>query len=55
LLEVITDLKNYVYPPVDLLEDYADRKVTIDREELEANKNQIVETLLSQSRTWKMI
>jgi len=39
------DLKNYEYPPVDLLEDYADRKVTIDREELEANKNQIVETL----------
>ena len=39
------DLKNYQYPPVDLLEDYADRKVTIDRDELEANKNQIVETL----------
>ncbi len=39
------DLSNYEYPSVDLLEDYADRKVTIDREELEANKNQIVETL----------
>ena len=39
------DLSNYNYPSVDLLEDYADRKVTIDREELEANKNQIVETL----------
>ncbi len=39
------DLSAYEYPSVDLLEDYADRKVTIDREELEANKNQIVETL----------
>ena len=39
------DLSNYEYPSVELLEDYADRKVTIDREELEANKNQIVETL----------
>ena len=39
------DLKNYKYPSVDLLEEYADRRVTIDRDELEANKNQIVETL----------
>ena len=39
------DLSGYEYPSVELLEDYADRKVTIDREELEANKNQIVETL----------
>jgi len=39
------DLSNYVFPDVELLEDYADMKVTIDRAELEANKNQIVETL----------
>ncbi len=39
------DLSEYEYPDLELLEDYADRKVTIDRAELEANKNQIVETL----------
>jgi len=39
------DLKGYKYPSVDLLDDYEDRKTSIDRTELEANKNQIVETL----------
>ncbi len=39
------DLSNYDYPPIDLLKDYTDQRVQIDRAELEANKNQIVETL----------
>ncbi len=40
------DLSNYEYPKLDFLADY-DQKVEIDREELEANKNQIIETLLN--------
>ncbi len=39
------DLKGYKYPSLDYLDDYEDRKNSIDRAELEANKNQIVETL----------
>ena len=40
------ELSKYVVPPLDLLNDYADQKVEVDRAELEANKNQIVATLL---------
>lgn len=40
------DLSTYEYPSVQLLEDYSDQKVEIDRAELEANKDQIIETLL---------
>jgi len=39
------DLSNYAGPTIDLLKDYSDQKVSLDRAELEANKNQIVETL----------
>ncbi len=39
------DLSNYKYPPLSLLEDHGGDKVSIDKEELERNKNQIVETL----------
>jgi S-DNA-T family DNA segregation ATPase FtsK/SpoIIIE len=40
------DLSSYEYPVVALLNDYSDQKVEIDREELEAHKDQIIETLL---------
>ena len=41
------ELSSYEYPVLALLKDYADQKVEIDRAELEANKDQIVETLLN--------
>lgn len=41
------DLSLYEYPSVQLLRDYSDQKVEIDRAELEANKDQIIETLLN--------
>lgn len=41
------DLRNYKYPSLELLEDYNDGNVEIDREELEANKDQIIGTLLN--------
>jgi len=40
------DLSTYEYPSIQLLEDYSHQKVEIDRAELEANKDQIIETLL---------
>lgn len=39
------DLSNYQYPHIDLLENYGASKIQVDAEELEANKNKIVETL----------
>ena len=41
------DLSSYENPVLALLNDYSDQKVEIDREELEANKDQIIETLLN--------
>ena len=41
------DLSSYEYPVVQLLNDYSDQQMEIDREELEANKDQIIETLLN--------
>ncbi|MEN0004498.1 MAG: DNA translocase FtsK [Bacteroidota bacterium] len=41
------DLSSYEHPVLPLLKDYSDQKVEIDREELEANKDQIIETLLN--------
>ncbi|MBR9921077.1 MAG: DNA translocase FtsK [Bacteroidetes bacterium] len=41
------DLSSYEYPTISLLDDYADQKVEIDRAELEANKDQIIATLLN--------
>ncbi|GJM34672.1 MAG: DNA translocase FtsK [Saprospiraceae bacterium] len=40
------ELSSYEHPVLQLLEDYSDQKVEIDRAELEANKDQIIETLL---------
>lgn len=40
------DLSNYTFPPIELLKDYTNGQgITINQEELEANKNRIVETL----------
>ena len=39
------ELSNYKYPPLDLLENYGSNKINVNAEELEANKNKIVETL----------
>ncbi|HYK77066.1 MAG TPA: DNA translocase FtsK 4TM domain-containing protein [Daejeonella sp.] len=39
------DLSSYKYPHLDLLENYGSNKIHVNSEELEANKNKIVETL----------
>jgi DNA segregation ATPase FtsK/SpoIIIE, S-DNA-T family len=39
------DLSKYKYPPIDLLTEYEPSKVQVTKEELEANKDKIVETL----------
>ena len=39
------DLSDYKYPTIDLMQLYGDEKIKIDTEELEKNKNQIIETL----------
>ena len=41
------DLSKYKMPTTQLLLDYSDQKIEIDREELEANKDQIISTLLN--------
>lgn len=39
------DLSSYQNPPLDLLDEYSNGIVKVQKEELEANKNKIVETL----------
>lgn len=41
------DLPNYKFPTLDLLEDRAQEAISLDKEELEKNKNQIINTLKS--------
>ncbi len=41
------DLSNYVHPKLEFLESYDEMKVEVNREELEQNKDQIIETLLN--------
>jgi DNA segregation ATPase FtsK/SpoIIIE, S-DNA-T family len=43
------DLPSYQYPPVELLNEYSTDKVQVSVEELEANKDKIVETLANYS------
>lgn len=43
------DLPDYRFPPLDLLNMYGDGTINVDRTELEANKNRIVETLSNYS------
>ena len=39
------ELSNYQFPKLDLLKKYDTEGITINQEELEENKNRIVETL----------
>ena len=39
------DLSKYKFPTLDLLKDYGSASITINEEELEVNKNKIIETL----------
>lgn len=39
------DLSGYMLPPIDLLKEYGNGQVSINKQELEDNKNKIVETL----------
>lgn len=41
------DLPSYKFPTLDLLEERAQESISIDKEELEKNKNQIISTLRS--------
>lgn len=43
------DLPNFTFPPLDLLEEHGDQEILINKEELEENKNRIVETLRNYS------
>lgn len=43
------DLSGYQHPTLDLLKDYGTGKITINQNELEANKNRIVDTLRNYS------
>lgn len=45
LFDPTLDLPDFRLPPLDLLSQYGDGTVNVDRNELEANKNRIVETL----------
>ena len=39
------DLDGYILPPIDLLRDFGNKDISINKEELESNKNKIVQTL----------
>jgi len=39
------ELGNYKFPPLDLLKEYTNENIRIDQDELELNKNKIVDTL----------
>ncbi len=39
------ELRDYKFPTLDLLRDFGDKRAEVSNEELEANKNKIVETL----------
>jgi S-DNA-T family DNA segregation ATPase FtsK/SpoIIIE len=41
----ILDLRDYKYPKLDLLDQHSNEKIVMDAVELEANKNQIINTL----------
>ncbi len=45
------ELSSYKFPPLDLLKDYGESTSNVDREELEANKKRIVDTLANYNIT----
>ena len=49
LFDPTLELGNYQFPPLDLLKKYDSESITINQEELEENKNKIVETLSNYS------
>jgi len=49
LFDPTLELGNYQFPPLDLLKKYDSEGITINQEELEENKNKIVETLSNYS------
>ncbi len=49
------DLANYTFPTLNLLEDYGSDEIRVQKEELELNKNRIVETLNNYSIQIKKI
>lgn len=49
------DLPGYKFPPLDLLESYGKDEITVQKEELELNKNRIVDTLNNYSIPIKKI
>ncbi len=49
------DLPNYKFPDLKLLEEYGSDEITVQKEELERNKNRIVETLNNYSIQIKKI
>ncbi|NQV02559.1 MAG: DNA translocase FtsK 4TM domain-containing protein, partial [Bacteroidia bacterium] len=47
LYDPTLELKNYKFPPLSLLSEYGRETLNVNKNELEANKNRIVETLSS--------
>jgi S-DNA-T family DNA segregation ATPase FtsK/SpoIIIE len=45
LFDPTLDLSNFKFPTLDLLKEYSTGGITINQEELEENKNRIVDTL----------
>ena len=45
------ELSSYKFPPLDLLKDYGESTSNVDKEELEANKKRIVDTLANYNIT----
>jgi S-DNA-T family DNA segregation ATPase FtsK/SpoIIIE len=45
LYDPTLELRNYKFPPLNLLNDYGSESLNVNKEELEANKDRIVDTL----------
>jgi S-DNA-T family DNA segregation ATPase FtsK/SpoIIIE len=50
LFDPTLDLSNFKFPTLDLLKEYSTGGITINQEELEENKNRIVDTLRNYNR-----
>ena len=45
LYDPTLDLSNYKYPPLEMLREHGNNEISVNKEELETNKNRIVQTL----------
>jgi S-DNA-T family DNA segregation ATPase FtsK/SpoIIIE len=45
LYDPTLDLSNYKYPPLDMLREHGSNEISVNKDELETNKNRIVQTL----------